>query len=162
MMFKEIHIYDLDGTVIDSTHRYQTKTNSKGETKIDLEYWLNNLHRAGEDTLLPLAEQFKKHIADPTILVIVATARQMHKADWSFIDKHFGRLKIDGFVSRKLGDVSTKGADMKIAGIQNVIRAMDAEGVKTRFFYEDNVEYLNRVSAAIGAKPVFIESKQGY
>ena len=56
---KKIAIYDMDGTIVNSLHRYRTI-----DGKIDLQYWRDNEHRAMQDTLLPLSEQYKKDIAD--------------------------------------------------------------------------------------------------
>ncbi len=59
MAIKKVKIYDMDGTIVDSTHRYKTIKDINGNEKIDLEYWRNNEFRAFDDELLPLAEQYK-------------------------------------------------------------------------------------------------------
>ncbi len=73
MPFKRIHVYDLDGTLVDSSHRYRNKANGK----IDLDYWLQNLDRCVYDSPLPLAEQYKADIADPETYVVICTMRPM-------------------------------------------------------------------------------------
>ena len=53
---KRIAIYDMDGTIVCSMHRYRTIVDN-GCERIDLDYWRANEYRALEDSLLPLAEQ---------------------------------------------------------------------------------------------------------
>jgi hypothetical protein len=70
-MYKKIHVYDLDGTLLDSSHRYRNKPDGT----IDLDYWLQNLDRCIFDSPLPLAEQYKADIADPETYVVICTMR---------------------------------------------------------------------------------------
>ena len=37
-MIKRFAIYDMDGTIVDSSHRYRTQITPQGE-KIDLQFW---------------------------------------------------------------------------------------------------------------------------
>jgi hypothetical protein len=73
MPFKRIHVYDLDGTLLDSSHRYRNLENGK----IDLNYWLQHLDRCIYDSPLPLAEQYKADIADPETYVVICTMRPL-------------------------------------------------------------------------------------
>ena len=84
MAIKRIRIYDMDGTIVCSLHRYRTITDSNGE-RIDLDYWRENEHRALDDSLLPLAEQYRQDLADPETYTIIATARVLGKPDLEFI-----------------------------------------------------------------------------
>lgn len=85
-MFKQIHVYDLDGTLIDSNHRYKSLPNGK----IDLDYWFAHHHRINEDTLLPLAKQYKRDIADPETYVVICTLRSPHPLDLQYIREYLG------------------------------------------------------------------------
>ena len=158
-MFKEIHIYDLDGTLIDSTHRYRIDPKTG---KIDLAHWIENdvPEKIALDKLLPLAEQYKKQIADPSIYVCIATARVMKKADFDFLKTHLGLP--NKIVHRKGRNDNRKGAALKIAGLHFLNNLSWAKKIVTRFFYEDNKDYLYPVAEALNAVPVYVESKQGF
>jgi len=82
---KRVAIYDMDGTIVCSLHRYKTIDN-----KIDLQYWRDNECKAMDDSLLPLAEQYKSDLADNDCFVIVATARVLHNPDIEFINTKLG------------------------------------------------------------------------
>lgn len=71
--YKRIHVYDLDGTLIDSSHRYRNLPCGR----IDLDYWLKHLDQCVNDSPLPLAEQYKADIADPETYVVICTMRPL-------------------------------------------------------------------------------------
>ena len=50
MAIKRVRIYDMDGTIVCSMHRYRTVIDDRGE-RIDLEYWRENEYRALDDSL---------------------------------------------------------------------------------------------------------------
>ena len=154
---QQIHIYDMDGTLVDSSHRYRIGSNGK----IDLQYWIDNCtpDKIAADSLLPLAAQYKAQLLDSGVYVVIATARVLEKADMAFINNVLGMP--DKIVSRNGRDDTRKGAQMKIAGLRYLNSLKQFANVKKRFFYEDNKDYLYPVAAAIGAVPVFIPSNQG-
>lgn len=152
---KRIAIYDLDGTVIDSSHRYRT---GPCGTKIDLEYWRENEYKAMQDKLLPLYEQYRIDIHDEECYVIVATARVMNSPDWEFVNTILGTPNY--FISRKSGDTRS-GSKLKIAGLQkffNLKQFRKAEAI----FYEDNTSYLKAVCDHFNIRGVYIPSVQGH
>ena len=154
---KHVAIYDMDGTIVDSSHRYRTIVDEKG-TRIDLDFWRENQFRAMEDSLLPMAEQYAKDLANPETYVIIATARVMNAPDWQFVADVLGEP--DYFISRNEGD-SQSGKTLKINGLAkffNLKNFQDAEFV----FYEDNVDYLKAVCDRFGIRGVYIPSVQGH
>jgi hydroxymethylpyrimidine pyrophosphatase-like HAD family hydrolase len=153
----KVSIYDMDGTIVDSTHRYRT-VNVNGIEKIDLEYWRANEYRAMDDGLLPLAEQYRRELRDENTYVIIATARVMGSADWQFVDEILG--KPDYFISRRAGE-TISGGQLKINGLQkffNLKQFRKADAV----FYEDNTSYLKAVCDHFQIRGVYIPSKQGH
>lgn len=156
-MIRKVSIYDMDGTIVDSSHRYRTVT-VNGIEKIDLPYWRANEYRAMEDGLLPLANQYMDELQDPSVYVIIATARVMQNPDWQFVNEILGAP--DYFVSRKDGDTQS-GGSLKIKGLQkffNLKQFRKADAV----FYEDNVQYLKTVCDHFQIRGVYIPSKQGH
>ena len=154
---KRVSIYDMDGTIVDSSHRYRTIVDDAGE-RIDLDYWRENEYRAGDDTLLPMAKQYQADIADPECYVIIATARVMHEPDWQFVREKLGEP--DYFISRPEGS-SVSGRILKINGLArffNLLNFKDAEFT----FYEDNVDYLKAVCDRFKIRGVYVPSNQGH
>ncbi len=152
---KRVAIYDMDGTIVCSLHRYQTVGD-----KIDLQYWRDNEYRAMDDGLLPLAEQYKSDLANPDVFVIIATARVLHNPDRDFIAKVLGQP--DYIISRKDGDTRSGGL-LKILGLKKLFSLKQFIKVKdTAVFYEDNHSYLKAVCDYFGIRGVYVPSKQGH
>lgn len=154
---KRVAIYDMDGTIVCSLHRYRTIVDERGE-RIDLDYWRANEYRAGDDSLLPLAEQYKADLNDANCYTVIATARILRDADNTFIRDVLGEP--DYIISRPEGcDIS--GAKLKVAGLAkffNLVNFRDAEFV----FYEDNVQYLKAVCDRFNIRGVYVPSRQGH
>jgi len=147
----------MDGTIVDSSHRYRTIITDNGE-KIDLQYWRENEYRALEDKLLPLHEQYVRDLANPHVYVIIATARVLNDPDNKFIRDTLGEP--DYIISRPK-DSTISGKDLKIGGLAkffNLVNFRDAEFV----FYEDNIEYLKAVCDRFNITGVYIPSVQGH
>lgn len=152
-----VAIYDMDGTIVDSSHRYRTITDENG-TRIDLDFWRENEYRACDDTLLPMFAEYKKDLADDSCYVIIATARVMHEPDWKFVKEILGEP--DYFISRPNGS-NISGKTLKINGLAkffNLLNFKNAEFV----FYEDNISYLKAVCDRFNIRGVYIPSVQGH
>ena len=152
-----VSIWDMDGTLVDSRHRYRTIVDENG-TRIDLDYWRENEYRAMDDGLLPMFEQYRADLKDENCYVIIATARVMNAPDWQFVNEILGMP--DYFISRPNGsDIS--GKLLKINGLAkffNLVTFKNAEFV----FYEDNISYLKAVCDRFNIRGVYIPSKQGH
>jgi hypothetical protein len=151
-------VFDLDMTIIDSSHRHA----SNPDGSIDLAHWFQNAtpERIAADTLLPLAEAVRR-IYDAGHKVVLCTARCMQKADWGFIALHFDSIPHHALFSREghfvtpdhpnwgesyhgfVGDVRGDG-EIKLAQIQSYIESL---GFKTFeeanvIIFEDNLKTL--------------------
>ena len=155
MAIKRIQIYDMDGTIVDSLHRYKTL---ECGTKIDLQYWRDNEYRAYDDSLLPLAEQYKKDLTDPECYVIIATARIIRDEDMRFIKDKLGMP--DYIISRKEND-NRSGGELKIKGLQKFFNLKNFKNA-VAVFYEDNTAYLKKVCDYFNIRGVYVPSKQGH
>ena len=153
----KVSIYDMDGTIVDSLHRYRTIIDDNGE-RIDLDYWRENEYRAMDDSLLPLAEQYKKDLRDENCFVIIATARILRDADNQFISEILGEP--DYIISRKDGD-TVSGGKLKIAGLAKFFNLLNFKNAEFTF-YEDNVQYLKAVCDRFDIRGVYVPSKQGH
>lgn len=155
MAIKRVSVYDMDGTIVCSLHRYRTMPCG---TKIDLQYWQDNQHRAYDDSLLPLAKQYQDDIADPECYVIIATARVMGDADMAFIRDKLGMP--NHIISRKDGD-SISGGLLKINGLTKFFNLRNFANAAW-VFYEDNASYLKAVCDHFRIHGVYIPSRQGH
>lgn len=110
MTIKNISIFDLDGTVIDSTHRQATKPDGT----LNLDHWFENAtpEKIAEDKVLPLADQIRKrvHAGD---YVVICTARTMSFADFEFLFEN--GLCVHKIISRPAGNME---ADAKLKAKQ--------------------------------------------
>jgi hypothetical protein len=157
---KQIHIYDIDGTVVDSLHRYRTIVKPCGGLAIDFPFWVINRVLASNDKLLPLAKQYQNQRRNPEIFVVAATARCMIHTETAHIANVLGWP--DYMISRKHGD-ERSGSVLKIEGLHKMFAAFpELQNVKKRFFYEDNQDYLTAVSESHNLTGIFVPSKQGY
>lgn len=92
-------IYDLDHTVIDSSHRQATLADGS----LDLAHWIENNtpDKIWLDSLLPLAKEWRAQYARGAEIV-VCTARVMQEADYAFLNHH--GLIAHTILSRPMGD----------------------------------------------------------
>jgi len=132
-------IFDLDGTVIDSTHR-------QGDT---LDDWrrMNTARNVALDSPLPLLDQMRDAIADD-LDVIVCTSRVMNGRDFRWLDDHgirgidvlcrapsdnrtcgFFKLQLLNNYARSIGYTWARFAQTSIMfdddnGVQNTLRSV--------------------------------------
>ncbi len=101
-------IFDLDGTVIDSTHRQATKADGS----LDLDHWFanNTADKILADSLLPLAASMRAIMAAGH-KIVVCTARAIQPADKLFLA--INRLAYDALLHREIGNMESD-ASLKI------------------------------------------------
>jgi hypothetical protein len=159
-MIKRIAIYDMDGTIVDSTHRYRTILTDAGE-RIDIGFWRENQHLAMLDGLLPLANKFWDDLDDPECYTIIATARVMGEPDWEFLNTKLG---MPDYVISRTNDDFQSGATLKVNGLIKCFETVNInlDNLQDVVFYEDNVDYLKAVCDYFGFRGVYIPSKQGH
>ena len=104
MTIKNITIFDLDGTVIDSSHRQATLPDGT----LNLEHWFENAtpEKIFKDKILPLAQQIRRR-SKAGDFTMICTARTLSDADLEFF--HQEGLLVDKIISRKQGDMTPDG-----------------------------------------------------
>ena len=115
-MQKPIYIFDLDGTVVDSSHRFT----GTAEGKVDLAKWIEDSTRENifKDSLLPLAK-FMKALMKANQNVWICTARNMSKDDFDFLAEN--GIKAKTILCRKDGD-HRADAEMKTAKLKRLFQ----------------------------------------
>jgi len=129
-----LYIYDLDGTVIDSSHRL-------GNGSLADWHANNTPDNIAADGLLPLAQHLRMQNRKGNA-TIVCTSRQMVAADYKFLkDNDINPVFI---LSRKHGDNTSCGA-MKLDLIQNFVQRMGytwGQWIKNTVMFDDNTDVL--------------------
>ena len=128
-------IWDLDGTVIDSSHRYSTLPSGD----IDLPQWIadNTRENIEQDKLLPLARLMRSNYRQGDI-VIICTARVLGVWDHVFLADH--GIKAQFILSRALGD-NRGDAEMKrqkLLALFADLKIPFARWTRNATFYDDN------------------------
>ena len=123
-------IFDLDGTVIDSTHR-------QGDGSLDDWRRLDTAKNVALDSPLPLLDQMRDAIADD-LDVIVCSSRVMAGRDFRWLDEH-GIRGID-ILCRAPSDNRTCGF-FKLQLLHNYARSIDytwARFCQTSIMFDDD------------------------
>lgn len=165
-MIKKIKVYDLDGTIINSLHRYKTKNG-----RIDLEHWRKNdtPKKVMQDSFLDLYKWLQVDLKRKDTFVIFATARACVENDhnYDFLKHH--NIFPDMFIHRQGENDQRGGAALKIAAIKPLLNLKQFQNATVHIF-EDNIQYLHDITIALkgdfskGRKVVghFIPSQQGH
>ena len=97
----KIRIYDLDGTIIDSSHRARYDENGK----LDLDHWKRNNTKENifNDDLLPMYWQLVHDYKQGNIIVL-CTARELNEWDYEYI--HSMGIYYDYITCRKVGETT--------------------------------------------------------
>ena len=129
------YIFDLDHTVIDSSHRQHTTADGS----LDLDNWIENCtkEKIMADKLLPLADLMRSAYARKHN-VIICTARVLSVWDHVFLADN--NLRAHAILSRKLGD-TRKDDDMKRDLLLKHFKSLKipvARWTRNAVFYDDN------------------------
>jgi len=84
-MKKQIVIFDLDGTAIDSAHR--TPNNADGTLNLEAYIARHTPENVARDTLLPIARLIRAAYTSGAY-VIILTARDMKECDYAYLAAH--------------------------------------------------------------------------
>jgi hypothetical protein len=125
-------IFDLDHTIIDSSHRQSYLPDGS----LDLVHWRENstAEKVAQDTLLPLARVMAS-AHNVNIRIIVCTARVMASADYYFLQQH--GLFADYILSRPEGDTSGD-AQLKIRLLNDFVKS---QGISWKRFIQGAVMF---------------------
>ena len=85
MTFQRLCVFDLDETLIDSKHR--TPSHKDGTLDLDRYFAMKNRESIFKDTLLPLANTFRR-LCRKRNYVVICTARAMNQDDRDFLTHH--------------------------------------------------------------------------
>ena len=130
-------IFDLDATVIDSSHRQICKPDGS----LDLAEWKRNstYPKVMADRLLPLANHWNRIQKMKNVFIAICTARVMSEADLDYL--RFKGLKASEIMSRSVTD-NRPDHVMKKGKILKFLREHNIKNMKNVTFYDDNKNVL--------------------
>jgi len=133
-------IFDLDHTVVDSSHRQATRPDGS----LDLDHWRENstAKLIERDSLLPLAHEWRKIQRKGNAKIIVCTARVMGPADYFYFGSR--GLFAETIISRREGD-RTPDDLLKLRGLKRYARENGmswARFCKTAMMFDDNLSVI--------------------
>ena len=135
-------IFDLDATVIDSSHRQITKADGS----LDLDAWKANstYDAVMRDSLLPLARHWKALQEKKNVFIAICTARVLANADMDYLK--FKGLKADQIMSRAFFDHRPDHL-MKRTKILAFMQKHKITNPSKITFYDDNQNVLGVLDA---------------
>ena len=128
-----LYIFDLDHTVIDSSHRQLTRADGS----LDLDHWIENCTREKiyQDRLLPLARLMRSAYNNGH-QVIVCTARVLSVWDYAFLADH--DLRAHAILSRPMGCADADDVLKKNLLLDHFKGVALARWTRSAYFYDDN------------------------
>lgn len=153
-MIKRIHVWDLDGVLVDSSHRYR----NNGNGSIDLAHWLANRtpENIARDTVMERAQEYHADIVDPFTYVIICTSRTMSLDDTDFIVNRLGAP--DRIIMRPIGNMEGD-AILKRRQLQRIFNLRQFSKLP-RVLWEDNPLNIDALRDLF-SHVVYVQSKQG-
>ena len=139
-----IYIFDLDHTIVDSSHRQATRPDGS----LDLDHWREQSTPAmiERDTLLPLANEWRKLLRKKDAKIIVCTARVMGPSDYFYFGSR--GLFAETIISRREGD---RTAD-DLLKLRSLKRYAAENGTSWKRFcaqammFDDNLNVINTLA----------------
>jgi len=155
-MINKIEIFDCDGVLVDSSHRYRNLPNGS----IDLDYWIanNTPDKVANDSLLPHVSRYRDSLKNAEAYTIIATARLCRMHDLEYFRDRLGFPQ--KLICRKDGD-TRKDWVLKAAGIRRLLNLRQFKNAAVTM-WEDNpvtIENLKRLFPYWRFN--FVESNQG-
>lgn len=140
-------IFDLDGTVIDSTHRQATKADGS----LDLDHWFENntADKILSDSLLPLAESMRA-LAAIGHTIVICTARAIQNADKLFLAMN--NLPYNTLLHREIGNMEGD-ASLKIRLLEEYFigQGFNNAAEAKPIMFDDNLKVIDAM-LSIGIK----------
>ena len=138
-MIKQISIFDLDGTTIDSSHRQVTLPNGN----LDIANWLENStpSKIYADKVLPLSLQIRRRQKKGDY-VVVHTARNMSYADYEFLMEN--GICPNKIISRPIGNNTADGV-LKRKQLSSLVNLKPFKQAR-KVMFDDNLEVKKEVS----------------
>ena len=153
-MIKRIEVFDCDGVLVCSQHRYRNKPDGT----IDLDYWIENRtpDKIARDTLLPHAKRYMASNADPEVYTVICTSRVWNVHDIEYIVGYLGAP--DKLIMRPV-DNFEGDAILKVRELKRLFNLKQFQ-LLPRFLWEDNKKNINALRDMF-TLCYYVDSNQG-
>tara|TARA_R110000737_G_scaffold25053_1_gene43694 strand:+ start:155 stop:646 length:492 start_codon:yes stop_codon:yes gene_type:complete len=138
-MIKNIVIFDLDQTVINSNHR--NPCNEDGTLNLERYFELKTRVNIFKDTLLPLAKIFKQ-VKKEGNYIIVATARNIDRDDMDFLTVN--DLIPDKLLSRRVTEYSVPDDQLKARKLQQLFNLKQFQNAN-KIMFDDSKPVITKM-----------------
>ena len=129
-----IAVFDLDGTVLDSSHR--ALLNEQGGINIE-EWRTHTREQILNDSELPLISYMRDCISNPSVRVWICTSRNLSRADYELLE-NLGIRGADLILSRDRND-NREDVAYKIAKIRGKLN-LPSVRKRERVFFDDRAD----------------------
>lgn len=151
-----LEIFDCDGVLVDSSHRYRNLPTGS----IDLDYWIanNTPEQVAKDELLATVKNYRESLEDSSRFTIIATARMCAAHDFEYFHSRLGFPQ--HLIYRKAGD-NRPDWKLKFVGLRRLLNLRQFQNRAVRL-WEDNpvtIEHFRRIFPHW--EYCYIESNQG-
>lgn len=150
MLYRRIQIFDLDQTILDSSHRYRSLPNGD----IDLSFWraMSIPEEILKDKTLPLVRYMRESASFRDTFTAICTSRVMTAADWQLLTKH--SINYD-YIMYRLTELDTRACAVfkrdKILHLLNNLRIPPREFHRVDVF--DDHQGVLAMSKQLGMSP---------
>jgi hypothetical protein len=158
-MFKKIHVYDVDGVLLDSRHRHKYINGV-----LDIPHYFANCtpENLAKDTVLPYARQYQADCINPEIFTVICSVRAMEEKHIAEIVGRLGApdklLLVGETAPDKKGKLQSPSF-LKRRELQRVFNLLRLQNLP-RTLFEDNANTIRSLSDMF-TSTIFIQSNQG-
>jgi len=155
-MIRQIHVFDLDGVLVDSSHR--CRFNSDGS--LDARYWHENYtpEKIALDRLLPTSRKYISSLVNDSIFTIICTTRYGCAADHIYIDDKLGHPDKILFVGESKPPYKP-AHELKRRQLQRILNLKQFQNIPCTL-WEDNLKNIEALRDLF-THCIYIISKQG-
>jgi hypothetical protein len=156
MALKFLHVYDLDGVLVDSSHRVRYLANGK----LDFDFWMSSFtpENVERDILLPHSWQYVDDILNPYCYVVLCSVRHNAAINVNQINDRIGspdKLLLVGesippFVAAHL---------LKRRALQRIFNLRQFANLP-RVLWEDNASTIDALRDMF-TRTIYVQSNQG-
>lgn len=133
-MYKRMHVYDIDGVLLDSNHRH----NYLPDGSLDFhDYFRNSIPEVmAKDIVLPLAKQYRADCQNPEIFTVICSVRSHEAKHVNSIADKLGLPDMLLLVGERRPPC-TAGHLLKLRRLQRLFNLREFQNLP-RYFWEDS------------------------
>jgi len=141
-MFKRIHVYDVDGVLLDSNHRHNYLSNGALDFA---DYFARSIPaELAKDIVLPLASQYRKDCQNPEIYTVICSVRSAEQKHVNSILEKIGKPNLMLLVGETNASNMTPGHLLKLRRLSRLFNLRQFANLP-RYLWEDSKKNIDTV-----------------